>query len=86
LLAVTALWTFRHDCCVMACYPSPFEDRDEDRDALSEADYQVAVEALGKVWAKVGFQPFRNGVWVMDPATTVLGNARQRLLDAEMSW
>ena len=52
LLAATALWTFRYDCCVMA-------------------------------WAKVGFQPFRGGVWIMDPATTVQGNARQRLLDGE---
>jgi GNAT superfamily N-acetyltransferase len=79
LLAATALWTFRHDCCLMACYPSPFEDKEE----LSQVDHQVAVEALGRVWAKVGFQPFRGGVWIMDPARTVQGNARQRLLDGK---
>jgi hypothetical protein len=79
VLGATALWTFRHGSCVMACYPSPFEDKDQ----LTEEEHRLAVEALGRVWAKVGFEPFRGGVWIMDPADVKGRDARRLLLKCE---
>jgi hypothetical protein len=63
----------------MACYLSPFEDKDE----LTEQEYGLAVDALGRVWATVGFEPFRGGVWVMDPADVKQRDCWRLLLKCE---
>jgi hypothetical protein len=47
---------------VVACYPAPITSGMDDR-------RRAAVSAkLGQVWAKAGFIPLRDGVWVIDPS------------------
>jgi hypothetical protein len=43
-----------------ACYPAPVEG-----DAVTGPGRARAIDALGRTWAKVGFEPFRNDVWVL---------------------
>jgi GNAT superfamily N-acetyltransferase len=43
-----------------ACYPAPVEG-----DAVSGPGRARAMDALGRTWAKVGFEPFRNDIWVL---------------------
>lgn len=61
-------------CRLAACYPAPFETSQvsEDRDR--------SIEALGHIWAKVGFTPWKDGVWMLDLHTTDLRDSLKRLL------
>ncbi|HEV8297650.1 MAG TPA: hypothetical protein VGQ20_10140 [Acidimicrobiales bacterium] len=43
-----------------ACYPAPVEG-----DAVSGPGRARAMDALGRTWAKVGFEHFRNDIWVL---------------------
>ena len=61
IVAAAAIGRLGRGCHLAACYPAPFEAasrRPEDRPR--------AVEALGRVWAKVGFRHWRDGVWMLD--------------------
>jgi GNAT superfamily N-acetyltransferase len=49
---------------MVACYPAPIGG---DQDDLARA---AAVAKLGGTWAKAGFQPLRDGVWIIDTAAT----------------
>ena len=47
-------------CELAACYPAPFEEgaQGPTRDA--------SIEALGRIWAQVGFRAWGDGVWIID--------------------
>jgi GNAT superfamily N-acetyltransferase len=47
-------------CRLAACFPAPFEGDRRPEDRARE------IEALGRIWAKVGFRPWRDGVWMLD--------------------
>ena len=59
LLAGAALEAMSPGARLAATYPMPLDDATGDT-------RRAAAEKLGKVWAQIGFEPYRNGVWVAD--------------------
>ncbi len=74
IVAAYAILRLGRGCRLAACYPAPFEEGE------LGADRDRAIEALGRVWAKVGFTPWNNGVWMLDLHTTDLRDALERLV------
>jgi GNAT superfamily N-acetyltransferase len=65
IIAAAVIERLGRGCYVAACYPAPFENptqRGDDRD--------LAIEALGRLWSKVGFTHWRDGVWMLDLNTS----------------
>ncbi|WP_322502019.1 hypothetical protein TR631_37175 [Streptomyces rochei] len=62
-----ALDYFSHGNGVIALFPGPVE-----RDSTP---YEEACTRLGNAWARLGFTPYRDGVWILDPALTTLDAA-----------
>ena len=64
IVAAAAIARLGRGCHLAACFPAPFEG------ASGQPDDQArAVEALGRVWSKVGFRHWRDGVWMLDLST-----------------
>lgn len=61
LLAGTALETFVSGAAIMATYPAPMDDAEG-------AARRAATKKLRAVWSRIGFAPYRDGVYVLDPA------------------
>jgi len=61
IVAAAAIARLGRGCHLAACYPAPFE-----RTSSRPEDRARAVEALGRVWSKVGFRHWRDGVWMLD--------------------
>lgn len=61
-------------CAVAACIPAPTEG---DREGPAR---KTAVEKLGRLWSTVGFEPFRDDVWILDPNTRDAEEAIERVL------
>jgi len=74
IVAACAIRRLGRGCRMAACYPAPFEtsQASEDRDR--------SIEALGRIWAKVGFTPWNDGVWMLDLQVTDVHDALKRLL------
>ena len=60
VIAAAVIDRLGRGCRLAACFPAPFEGdpRPEERER--------EIEALGRIWAKVGFRPWRDGVWMLD--------------------
>ena len=60
VIAAAVIERLGRGCRLAACYPAPFEGpcRPEDR--------PQEVEALGRIWAEIGFRHWRDGVWMLD--------------------
>jgi len=74
IVAACAILRLGRGCRLAACYPAPFEasQASDDRDR--------SIEALGRIWAKVGFTPWNDGVWMLDLQATDVHDALERLL------
>lgn len=65
IVAAAAIERLGRGCHLAACYPAPFEAASKQPE-----DRARAVEALGRVWSKVGFRHWRDGVWMLDLSTS----------------
>jgi hypothetical protein len=74
IVAACAILRLGRGCRLVACYPAPF-----DAVQTSEAR-ERSIEALGRIWAKVGFTPWNDGVWMLDLHATNLRDALDRLV------
>ncbi len=74
IVAASAILRLGRGCRLAACYPAPFEPGE------AAADRDRSIEALGRIWATVGFTPWNGGVWMLDLHTTDLRDALERLL------
>lgn len=80
LLAGVAIQRLSGGCQAALCIPGSLIDddgeapRDEDPSHTQEAQARLA-----EVWAQLGFEHFRNGVYVLDLAYTTLGEAIKQL-------
>ena len=63
LLAAEALDHLRTGCRVALCLPGPL-----DRTGVSAEEYDEAVRRMQGVWKQVGFRPFDDGVWLLEPS------------------
>lgn len=74
-LAGAALDYVARECGVIALFPGPLEATDVPR--------EEAYPRLRKAWSRIGFRPYRNGVWIVDPGLLTLReclrNERDRL-------
>ncbi|WP_329240808.1 hypothetical protein OG223_53125 [Streptomyces sp. NBC_01478] len=53
---------------VIALFPGPIERTDH-------IPHEEACARLGRAWSRLGFAPYHDGVWVLDPGLTTLGEA-----------
>lgn len=78
LLAGTAIKKLSGGVRAAVCYPAPIDElNDEEPD--SPAAREQAIAALGKVWARLGFEHFRDGVHVLDLSLVTLDESLGRL-------
>ncbi|MDN3351335.1 hypothetical protein [Actinomadura sp. DC4] len=77
LFAGTAIRKLSGGARAAVCYPAPLGETDEGE--LSEARRERAVNKLGKVWAQLGFEHFRDGVHVLDLNLATLEESLERL-------
>jgi hypothetical protein len=78
LLAGTAIKKLSSGVRAAVCYPAPIDElNDEEPD--SPAAREQAIAALGKVWARLGFEHFRDGVHVLDLSLVTLDESLGRL-------
>ncbi|MFD5814815.1 hypothetical protein [Streptomyces sp. NPDC127038] len=61
VLAGSAIRRLSEGCVATVCEPGSADGRE-----LSQAEHREASTKLGHVWAKIGFQPFQDGVHVLD--------------------
>jgi GNAT superfamily N-acetyltransferase len=60
IIAAAVIERLGRGCRLAACFPAPFEGPCRPDDRPHE------VEALGRIWAEVGFRHWRDGVWMLD--------------------
>ena len=72
--ACYAILRLGHGCRLAACYPAPFEP------SQSAEDRDRSIAALGRIWAKVGFRPWNDGVWMLDLHATDMRDQLKGLL------
>jgi hypothetical protein len=77
LLAGTAIKKLAGGGRAAVCYPAPIGESDEEEP--SEAAREQAIQALGRVWAQLGFEHFRDGVHVLDLSLVSLDENLGRL-------
>ncbi|WP_410874725.1 hypothetical protein [Nocardia sp. A7] len=59
------------DAGVVATIPYPidlFDECDRRRDVEQHPRFGEELERVRRVWDSIGFMPYRDGIWVMDPA------------------
>ncbi|AWZ09217.1 hypothetical protein DRB96_37620 [Streptomyces sp. ICC1] len=66
-LAVEAIRRLSGGCCAVAVYPAMGE-YPEDRAQVTEAYRLEVKKKIAALWESIGFQPFRQGVWLLDTA------------------
>lgn len=77
LLAGTAIKKLAGGARAAVCYPAPIGEPDEEEP--SEAARERAIQALGRVWAQLGFEHFRDGVHVLDLSLVTIDENLSRL-------
>lgn len=63
VLAAVGLHELLRGCAVAVCAPAPTESD------LTGAARDKATAAIARTWGSLGFQPFRDGVWVLEPGS-----------------
>ncbi|MFF5372840.1 hypothetical protein [Streptomyces sp. NPDC013187] len=63
-----ALDYFTSGTGVVALFPGPLEHD-------GQTPTEEACSRLGRAWSRLGFTPYRDGVWVLDPGLTTLDQA-----------
>ncbi|MFF3127812.1 hypothetical protein ACFVRD_37215 [Streptomyces sp. NPDC057908] len=70
-LSGLALDYLSHGAGVIALFPGPVE-----RD--SQTGYEQACANLGRAWSRIGFEPYNDGTWILDPGLTTLNDTLHR--------
>jgi GNAT superfamily N-acetyltransferase len=77
LLTARAIRKLRPDCRGIACFPAPITGGPTDPD--DKETRPLAIATLGKVWEQIGFEHYRDGVFVLNLGTVTLDEAIQAL-------
>ncbi|SDS54408.1 hypothetical protein SAMN05216371_0131 [Streptomyces sp. TLI_053] len=67
ICAAEAIRRLSAGCCAVATYPAMAE-YPADRQEVTEAYRSTAKKKIEALWESIGFHPFKNGVWLLDPA------------------
>jgi hypothetical protein len=79
LLTASAIKMLSGGVRAVTCYPAPTSDPDTPASRGQSTQRQKAVQALGKVCARIGFEQFRGGVWILDLNLVTFENCLARL-------
>jgi hypothetical protein len=82
LLAGTAIKKLSSGVRAAVCYPAPLNeltDAGTDDHPDGPAEWDKAVAALQRVWARLGFEHFRNGIHVLDLSLVTLDEKLRQL-------
>lgn len=74
LLAGESLDQLRTGCRVALCFPGPLERFD-----ATDEEHENAAQRMTGVWSQLGFSPFDEGVWLLDPNRRTLDDSRAAL-------
>lgn len=77
LLVAETLERMRLESRVALCLPAPLH-----RDDVSPEQYDESLRRMQQVWSQVGFHPFREGVWLLEPNHGPLDERLSALRDA----
>ncbi|MDX3697563.1 hypothetical protein PV726_46735 [Streptomyces europaeiscabiei] len=61
VLASAAIRRLPNGCAVVACEPGSAGGRE-----MTEDQHRQAAAKLGRVWSTIGFEPFRDGAYLLD--------------------
>ena len=75
VLAAVGLDALLPGCALAACAPAPTEGD------LDGAERERAVAAIARTWESLGFEPFRDGIWILDPAGRPAEEGIEQALD-----
>jgi hypothetical protein len=81
LLAGTAIRRLSAGARAAVCYPAPM--REPDAGEWDDASWDQAVAALQQTWGRLGFEHFRDGVFVLDLGLTTIDD---RLAQLARAW
>jgi hypothetical protein len=67
------------DPIVIATQPFPLDVARDERGNADEAELKPAVEQIQRTWKSIGFQPYKEEIWIMDPSSSSHEQAMARL-------
>ena len=76
-MAGTALRELSAGARAAVCEPAPISHGADEQ--VDESSHRRAVAALERVWARLGFVPFRNGIHVLDLSLVTLEKSLVKL-------
>lgn len=71
LLVAESLDQLRTGCRVALCLPGPL-NRPQD---VTDEEYENSVRRMRRVWSQLGFRPFEEGVWLLEPNRRTLDDS-----------
>jgi hypothetical protein len=74
VVAACAIARLGRGCRLAACYPAPLDSQQ------NTDDRERSISALSRIWAKVGFTPWNDGVWMLDLQSDTARQSLQQLL------
>jgi GNAT superfamily N-acetyltransferase len=78
-----AIKQLRAGVSIVACYPYPIDkDRADDDSEEADAKNRASAAKIAKVYESIGFEDWRNGVWVLDMNSELLDKKLAGLQDA----
>ena len=87
LLAASAIKMLSSGVRAVVCHPAPEDEPDSAAPVRARtAQRKKAMEALGKVCSRIGFEQFRGGVWVLDLSLVTLDQCLAELTAAAQRY
>lgn len=82
IFAMEAVRRLSGGCCAVAVEPGVSEWPDGDPSLLSDAENDEATAKIAALWESIGFQPFKDGVYLLDTAlddSSIISQRRKEL-------
>lgn len=85
VLTGVAVGQLRHGCRAAFCYPASIDGSAPGNDRIRR---KAAADRIAKVWMQLGFEPFRDGVYVLDLGLVTLDDCVERLRERlpNLTW
>jgi hypothetical protein len=64
---------------VVAGKPFPLDVKRDDHGTVDDATFKPALKRIQRVWKSIGFEPYHDGSWILDPTASKHERAMIRL-------